>query len=341
MDPEDTHDMMLKRGEFLGKHVFTRWLTRVAFFYEHASLQQTVAGIDFPNPVGLAAGFDKDVQLVDILPHVGFGFIEVGSITGEPCEGNPKPRLWRLPKEKSLVVYYGLKNRGSVALGKKLKTIHSPIPLGVSVAKTNCKETADVETGIRDYVKAYLNTKDTASYVTINISCPNAFGGEPFTDSQKLDALLQRIEEVGITKPIFLKLKPDLSQEELDNIIAVVDKHKITGFICSNLAKTELEEGMKGFVGGKIAQQRSDDQVKYVYTKTNGKYVIMGCGGVFNAADAYKKIKNGATLIQLITGMIYEGPQTISSINEGLVRLLKKDGYKNIQEAIGKNVLRR
>lgn len=342
MDPEMVHDRMTKNGVFLGSNPITRTATSLMFSYQDPVLEQDMLGIHFPNPIGLAAGFDKNAQLVDILPSVGFGFAEVGSITGEPCEGNPKPRLWRLPKSKSLVVYYGLMNDGSEVLSKKLKNKHFKIPIGISVAKTNNKDTVDLQKGIADYVKAYRAFADIGAYTTINISCPNAFGGEPFTDRAKLDLLLSEIDKIPTKKPVFLKISPDLEKDRVDEIIEICHRHKIHGLICANLTKKRSNPKIKdsdvpekGGISGKAQEDLANDLIRYVYQKTKGKYVIIGCGGVSTAEDAYKKIKLGASLIQMITGMIFEGPQVISDINLGLTRLLKADGYTNIAEAIG------
>src|SRR4030042_3231233 len=183
IDPETIHDVMVSFGQFLGNYSFLRKFTGLLFYYQNKKLEQKILGIKFRNPIGLAAGFDKNAQLTDILPFVGFGFCEVGSITGEPCEGNPKPRLWRLKKSKGLLVYYGLKNDGCEILSKKLEDKKFSIPVGTNIAKTNSKKTVEVDAGISDYVKAFRKFADIGDYFTINISCPNAFGGQPFTDS--------------------------------------------------------------------------------------------------------------------------------------------------------------
>ena len=301
-------------------------------------------GIKFKNPIGLAAGFDKDAYLPGILPSVGFGFTEVGTITGKPCEGNPKPRLWRLKNSKSLVVYYGLKNDGCEEISKRLKNQKFSIPVITSIGKTNSKETMEEKKGIADYLKAYKAFLDIGQVFDINISCPNAFGGLPFSDPKKLDNLLSQIDKIPSKKPILLKMPPDLKDGELDEILKVVSKHKVSGFICSNLTKDRKKSERKitdkfipdhGGLSGKLVEDLANEQIAKIYQKTKGKYVIIGLGGVFSAEDAYKKIKLGASLIQLITGMIFEGPQLISEINFGLVRLLKKDGFKNISRAIG------
>jgi len=344
-DPEKIHNFVIKIGSLLGKNKLTKFLTKILFYYYHPSLEQNILGINFKNPIGLAAGFDKDGLLVKIIPCIGFGFSEIGSITGEKCLGNPKPRLWRLKKSKSLVVYYGLKNEGALKIAERLKKESFEIPIGISIAKTNSPETVNTQKAIEDYFKAYKSFLDIGDYFVINISCPNSFGGEPFNDAEKLDALLQKITSIPKNKPIFLKLSPDLTKIEIDKIINIARKYKIDGFVATNLTKRRNLKNIldkkiptKGGISGRALKDLSNEVISYIYKKTKGEFIIIGVGGIFSAKDAYEKIKCGASLIQLITGMIYEGPQLISQINLELVELIKKDGYKNISEAIGKNI---
>ncbi|OGI88072.1 dihydroorotate dehydrogenase (quinone) [Candidatus Nomurabacteria bacterium RIFCSPLOWO2_01_FULL_33_24] len=342
IDPEVVHDRIIKVGQFLGSNFLTREITKLFFYYSHKNLKQNILGIDFPNPIGLAGGFDKNAQITDILPSIGFGFMEVGSITGAPCEGNSKPRLWRLKKSRGLIVYYGLKNEGSEKLSNKLQKKSFKIPLGINIAKTNNKETVELEAGISDYQKAFKKFTEIGDYFTINISCPNAFGGQPFTNPAYLDVLLTRIDKILTKKPVFLKISPDLTEREIDKIIEISKKHHVNGFICTNLTKRRDNKNIvenniseKGGISGKVISELSNNLISYIYKKTKRNFVIIGCGGVFTAEDAYIKIKAGASLVQLITGMIFEGPQLISTINQGLVKLLKKDGLNNISEAVG------
>lgn len=347
MDPEKVHDFFTLKGRFLGSNPLTKVITKIALSYSHPTLEQTILGVKFPNPVGLSAGFDKNALLTDILPAVGFGFMEVGTITGEKCEGNPRPRLWRLKKSKGLVIYYGLKNDGAKAVSERLKNKKFEIPLITSIGKTNCENTIETQAGIKDYLKAYRSFTDIGHFFDINISCPNAFGGQPFSDPFKLDQLLTEIDKVETKKPIFLKMPPDLEDDHIDGILKVVEKHKIAGFICTNLTKNKNSKIIDDFIpdkggfSGKVVEDLSNRMIGKIYQKTLGKYVIIGCGGIFSAEDAYKKIKLGASLVQLITGMVFEGPQVIGEINRGLVKFLKKDGYKNISEAVGVDLLSR
>lgn len=341
-DPEVVHDGMTKVGKILGNFWLGKRVTQMLFGYSHEILKQNVLGITFQNPIGLSAGFDKNVELTDIFPSVGFGFVEVGSITGNQCSGNPKPRLWRLPKSKSLVVYYGLKNDGCEAIAKRIAHKYFAIPVGMSVAMTNCKENLEVEKGVQDFAKAFTVMKEFGSYITVNISCPNTTGGQPYTDPVKLEQLFLVLDTIPTEKPIFIKLSPDLSREQTDSILDVIGRHRVHGIICTNLTKKRGNEKLLdseipevGGMSGKVVQDMADDMLAYVYKKTGKKYILMGCGGVFTAEDAYKKIRLGASLVQMITGMIFEGPQVISEINQGLVELLKRDGFKNVSEAVG------
>lgn len=336
-DPEDVHDSMTAMGEFLGGNIIGRGLTGLMFGYQDKMLEQDIAGIKFKNPIGLAAGFDKDARLTQILPAVGFGFEEIGSITAKAYEGNKKPRLYRLPERRALRVNYGLKNRGAAAVHDKLKKFKFAFPVGVSIAKTNARETSVVSAGIEDYFFSYKTFADIGRYFTINISCPNTCEEKPiFAEPENLYLLLERIFSIPKIKPLFIKLSPDLPEIQLQGILQVCQKYKVDGFVCTNLTKVNnFNHAGRGGFSGKAVQGLSDELIVKVYKFYGGKKIIIGCGGVFSAQDAYKKIKLGASLVQLITGMIYEGPQLIGEINRGLVRLLRKDGFKNISEAVG------
>lgn len=355
MDPEFIHDRMIFFGRLLGRNVVGRWMIKMMFYSGGSRLHQRVGGMTFYSPLGLAAGFDKNIDLCSVLPFLGFGFAEFGSITGKYCEGNPKPRLWRLPKSQGLVVYYGLKNDGAEALSKKMflerkrserTKLGRHFVYGVSLAKTNCKDTADRDVGIEDYYKAYELMRDAADYITINISCPNAFGGQPFTDAESLELLMTRLDKLYVEgKPVFVKLSPDLDLETVDVLLDVCDKHKVDGFVCTNLTKKRdnkkiLDDEVPelGGLSGKVVHKMSDVLIAHLYKRFRGEKIIIGVGGVFSAEDAYAKIKLGANLIQMITGMIYMGPSVISEINLGLESLLKRDGYSHVSEAVGVDV---
>lgn len=338
-DPEKTHDFMVARGHSLGNYSFTRKCVRSFFDYQHPSIVQTIHGINFANPVGLSAGFDKNAVLTRIMPAVGFGFMEVGSITAHASAGNAKPRMWRYPNDKSILVHLGLNNDGVESITSRLERERVSIPVGTNIAMTNKPKAFGVEEGIADYAASFKRLANIGSYFTINVSCPNTYQGEPFSDPAVLDKLFTALDNIPTNKPIFLKLSPDLSEPEVDALYEVVQNHRLHGFVCSNLThdlqRANGASQFQGGLSGKAQWELSNKQLSSLYKRSNGKYVIIGVGGVFSAEDAYHKIKLGASLVELITGMIYEGPQLISTINQGLVRLLKKDGFSAIGEAIG------
>jgi len=334
-DAEQVHNFFVKTGAQISTSSLLRKLTSAAFSFHHPALEQTLCRIHFTNPVGLSAGFDKNAELLHILPKFGFGFAEVGSITALPCTGNSGKRLARLPKQKSLWVNLGLNNQGAKAIAQRLKKYSFDMPFGISIAKTNCKETCNTEVGINDYLTSLrcFSRNNIGNYYTLNISCPNAYGGQPFHEPNLYEQLLKKVSKMKIKKPIFVKLSPDIKRSRINKIIAISKKYGVAGFICTNL--TKKHNGKKGGISGKAVEKRANELLAYLANKTKGKYILVGAGGIFSAEDAYKKIKLGAHLVQLITGMIYQGPQLISEINESLVRLLQKDGYSSISQAVG------
>lgn len=345
IDPEVIHDAITLFGNLLGRFNLTRFITKKLFYFEDRKLAQKILGIKFNNPIGLSAGFDKDAKLLDILPSVGFGYEEIGTVTDKPYGGNPKPRLYRLRKSKGLVVYYGLKNIGAEKIIQKLRGKKFDFPVAVSIGKTNSPKTNTDKSGIEDYYQCFqkFNTENIGDFYVINISCPNTFGGEPFITPKKLDALLSTLRKIKTRKPVFVKMPINPKWREFNALLKVVVKHKIDGVIIGNLnkdykdssIKDTIPDYMKGGISGRPTFELSNKLISATYQNYHAKLVIVGVGGVFSAEDAYEKIKLGASLVSLITGMIYEGPQLIGQINKELVEMLKKDGYKNVSEAVG------
>lgn len=345
-DPEKIHDVFVWMGARIGSYSWTRFLTRALFSRQNKILEQEIAGLQFRNPVGLSAGFDKEADLPACMQAVGFGFSQVGSITKNAYVGNPYPRLYRLKKSKAIVVYYGLKNLGVEATIEKMKHFKLPgFPVSASVAKTNCKGTVSTEEGIEDYCASLklLQEANCNDFYTINISCPNTYGGEPFTTPERLTALLESIETLKLKKPVFVKMPINLRWKEFRALLDVIEGFSVTGLVIGNLNKNHQDPHIKdkipGYVKGGISglpcQKLSNELISKTYKYTEGRLVIIGVGGIFSADDAYEKICRGASLVQVITGMIYEGPQLIGSINRGIVKRLKKDGFAQISEAVG------
>ena len=210
LDPEKVHNSFIKIGKNLSSHRATKKVVSLVFNYRHPSLEQTILGIKFRNPIGLSGGFDKNADLINIMDSVGFGFVEVGSVTAKPYEGNSGIRLKRIIDKKSIWVNLGLNNEGVLNIRNKLHGKKFGIPFGINIAKTNCQETVNPEIGLKDYIYSLKILKKEGDYFTINISCPNAFGGQPFTSPELYEKLLKEMDKLKIKKPVFVKLSPDL-----------------------------------------------------------------------------------------------------------------------------------
>ena len=354
MEPENAHSAFKRVGLFLGSNPITRGFSSLMWDYNHKSLNIEVDGIKYRNPVGLSAGFDKDGELTKIYPSMGFGLAELGSFTGEVCPGNPGRRLFRMVKSRAIVVWYGLNNQGSEKIASRLAKVNfGRLRVGINAAKSNVTPEFELQESIRDYLKTMTLFKDVGDYFTINISCPNTQDGEPFVDEHNLDALLgavtQHIRPIT-DKPIYVKLAADISIAEINIIVDGCVKHNMEGFVLTNLAKPShnsehlpeeyptakgLLPAGKGAMSGLPLQRISTDVIRHVYRRTRGTKTLIGVGGIFTAKDAYEKITSGASLLHMITTMIFDGPQNLSEINRGLVQLMKKDGFTSLEQAVG------
>lgn len=345
IDAERVHISAVRIGEFFGNHPITRSFTRAVFFLKpHVCLRQKLADIVFQSPVGLAAGFDYEARLTQILPDLGFGFSTIGTITNREYEGNPKPRLGRFPQSRSLLVNKGFKNSGAVFTAARLEKYDFDIPIGVSIGKTNILLNEDES--IDDILKGFGVFERSSvhhSYYELNISCPNLFGTVSFYNTHLLRRLLDALESLHISRPVFVKMPTSRSDDEVVKMIEILKSFLfIKGLIFGNLSRdpsllhpSEADTKMEGSFSGMPVQKRSDELIRLAYKVCGKNMIIIGCGGIFDARDAYRKIRLGASLVQLITGMIFEGPQLISELNVGLGMLIKKDGFQNISEAIG------
>ena len=351
---DDIHVLFLRVGNFLGKYSFARKIVNSIFFYKNQTLSQKILNLEFQNPVGLAAGFDYGADLLNILPDVGFGFETIGTVTNLKYEGNPFPMLGRLPKSKSLLVNKGFKSNGIDYVLKKISKRKKYFTLGVSIGTTNKKYERE-EDMINDFHSSLSKAvaEDYFDYFEINISCPNLVhlpeNFVKFDTPAGLKNLLDKLSTININKPAFIKMYSEKSLQETLSLCEVAEDYNfISGFIFSNLVKDrnnkkldigEIEKlkNQKGNFSGKPTQELSNNLISEVYKKykDTNRFIIIGCGGIFDGKDAYEKIKRGASLVQMITGMIYEGPSQIGIINKELVELIKKDGYKNISETIG------
>lgn len=351
-DPELVHNSFTVLGNQLGRFPAARILTQKCLSYHHPALEQTIAGLHFQNPVGLSAGFDYDGKMSGIMSSVGFGFASVGTVTNQPYPGNPKPRLTRLPLTQSILVNKGFKSAGiRHVLDRNIVKPDSQYILGISIGATNSPQTSEPGTQIPDILEAFNVTINQPKYslldyLELNISCPNVMGAGTLATPQHLSRLLAQIAKLKLGKPLWIKFPIHVSDPEAIELVNIMVKYRVAAVIIGNLYKkrdpqainpSELKMVAKlpGNFSGKPTEKLSNHLISLIYKQFHEKISIVGVGGIFSAQDAYEKIKSGASLVQLITGMIYRGPQLIGDINQGLVSLLKQDGFTHLSEAIG------
>ena len=332
-DPENVHDFFTWTGELLGKCSLTRFLTSLIYGYRSSkngkNISKTVDGITYRTPILLSAGFDYNGRLTQILPCIGFGGEEVGSVTARPCEGNAKPRLTRLPQSKSIIVNKGLRNEGVDKIIKRLNAQKPCFVIGISIARTNDEQSAQsIQAGIDDYVYSFkrLNEENVGDYYTINISCPNAFGGETFANPELLAQLLPALMIIPCSKPVYIKMPINIPWDHFEQLLKIIDQNKFNGVVIGNLNKDYSwldvrEEAPKEYVGGlsgKPCTHPSTDLIRKTKEIYGNRFTIIGVGGIMSPETAKEKFDAGADLIQLITGMIYEGPGLVKKIAKSL-----------------------
>lgn len=334
----------------------TPFLLDSMFEFAHPSLHQEIFGKTFANPVGLAAGFDKNARLIPFFKKAGCGFVEVGSISAKKSKGNKRPRAFRLTEDEALINRMGLNNDGADAIRPRLKRHSGQIafPIGVNIVKTH-DPTINGAEAIEDFCHSFRTLAPYADYVALNVSCPNTTEGKTFEDPNSLDDLLRAImaerTALGRKVPVLVKMSPPPAEKFVldsfyDELIMVSLGHGVNGFIATNTASDRMglstsdatiEKIGNGGLSGKPIRARANGLVKYLYTKTSGKVPIIGVGGISSAEDAYERIKAGASLIQIYTGLVYEGPGLIRTIKEGLVRLMEEEGHSSIKKVVGLN----
>ena len=300
------------------------------------SLRTQVAGLNFPSPVGLAAGFDKNAEVPEQMLGLGFGFVEVGTLTPEPQEGNPKPRLFRLRADRAVINRLGFNNRGQPAAFERLQRgTHSHGVIGVNVGAN--KTSTD---RIADYVSGVRAMSSVASYITINISSPNTPGLRTLHDEGALNELLAAVRSVRTKKPIFLKVSPDLDNGDPERIVRAATDHGIDALIVSNttISRPPLKSRFASETGGLSGaplKALALDALRKFRNASGGEIALIGVGGIGGADDAWERIRAGANLVQLYTSMVYEGPGLARRIANGLAQHLEREGFANIGEAVG------
>ncbi len=328
LDAEFVHNQFTNMGQLIGSNATTKNILKLFLNKNNSKLVMQIDGISFPNRVGLAAGFDYNGRLVNVLSAVGFGFQTVGTVTYQPYKGNPTPRLGRFPRSQSLLVNKGLKTLGAKQIIKDLERIGEfDIPTGISIASTNTHFNSLNEQLFDFLATFYLFEKSQVkhSHYELNISCPNTFGGEPFTTPDRLEILLSALDKFNISKPIYVKMPIDFSDRDFLALLKVINRHSIAGVNIGNLTKDKKNPDVnkqdrvewkqkKGNLSGKPTFKRSNHLIQLTKSHYKNRFTIIGTGGIFTPQDAKEKIKNGADLVQLITGMIYEGPQVVGQI---------------------------
>ncbi len=336
LDPEVAHDLAIKS---LKINILPK-----SFFEVHNEelLETNLFDHTIPNPIGLAAGFDKSAEVYNSLFKFGYGFIEVGTITPKRQLGNSKPRIFRLEKDKALINRLGFNNHGSEIISKRLSENIPEGFLGVNIGPNK-----DTINKVDDYYVCLSKLSSYSGYITINISSPNTEGLRDFHDQDEMEKLLMGLNKIKkekkIKQPIVLKLSPDISDSKVSPIIELTQKYSISGIIISNTTDKNREELIdskkleKGGLSGKPLRKISTKLIKKFYKETKGKIQIIGVGGVDSGDSAFEKIAAGANAVQLYTGMVYEGPGIVKNIKTDLISILKKHNFKNIRNVVGIN----
>jgi len=300
------------------------------------SLRTRVAGIDFPTPIGLAAGFDKDAEVPGQMLSLGFGFVEVGTLTPRPQEGNPRPRLFRLRKDRAVINRLGFNNGGQpAAYARLMECSHLPGVIGVNVGANK-----DSKDRIADYVAGIRAMAPVARYLTINISSPNTPGLRGLQDKGALEELLAAVSALGVSKPIFLKVAPDLGEGDPERIARAAIDQGIDAIIVSNttVSRPPLKSrhaGEEGGLSGAPLKPLALDALRRFRRASAGEIPLIGVGGIATAADAFERIRAGASLVQLYSAMVYEGPGIARRIARGLAKHLQREGFESVAEAVG------
>ncbi|TAN20974.1 MAG: quinone-dependent dihydroorotate dehydrogenase [Chitinophagaceae bacterium] len=316
--PEKAHHIAMGGLNIIRSLPGGKSILKKYFCFAYPMLKKEVFGITFPNPVGLAAGFDKDAKWIDSLECLGFGFMEIGTVTPLPQPGNEKPRLFRLPKDRALINRMGFNNEGAEAAALRIKKSHAQLIIGGNIGKNKITPN---ENAAEDYEKCFHALYDVVDYFVINVSSPNTPGLRSLQEKEPLQRLILRLQNLNkqkpVPRPILLKIAPDLNEGQLNDIISIVLETGLSGIVATNT--TIGREGLRtpsdrvqamgaGGLSGKPLQKKSTEIIRYLYQKTNGLVPIIASGGIFNAADAKEKLDAGAALVQVYTGFIYEGP---------------------------------
>lgn len=330
--PETIHHFIVKALKVIFALPYRSWITKKFFSVDNPKLERTVFGITFKNPVGFAAGFDKNAEVYNELSCFGFSHIEIGTVTPKAQKGNPRPRSFRLKKDKGLINRMGFNNKGADTVSRNLKKRKHQVIIGGNIGKNTLTPNEDA---INDYAYCFEALYDQVDYFAVNVSCPNIANLSKLQDKDYLTKILSRIKELNSLKPkekpILLKISPDLSDKQLDDIIDIVMTLKIDGIIATNTTTRRdnletsgniVEKIGNGGLSGRPIRDKSTEVIKYLSEKSGNAFPIIGVGGIHSVLDAVDKLSAGASLVQVYTGFIYEGPLLAKKINKALLEIL-------------------
>ncbi len=348
-DPEWLHQQTLRSLSWLDQPWALSTL-RQWYGFEDERLSQTVFECLFKNPIGLAAGFDKDGVASEVWSSFGFGFAELGTVTFHAQPGNPQPRLFRLPMDRAALNRMGFNNKGAAALKERLQGRQRTGPIGINLGKSKM---TPLESAADDYLESFRLLKALGDYFVVNVSSPNTPGLRSLQSTDQLEPILAALQQENTAgKPILVKIAPDLAWEDIAAVLDLTQQYKLAGIIATNT--TISREGLKtqmieatgkavaeeaGGISGAPVRARSTEVIRFIYKQTNGTLPIIGVGGVFTADDAWEKITAGASLVQVYTGWIYEGPSMVRRILQGLLQKLEEHELSSIEAAIGRQEL--
>jgi len=347
LDAERAHNLTLRAAELGGRSSVVRRVAARSFSYRDPRLETSLAGIPLANPIGLAAGFDKNARAIGMLGALGFGHLEIGSVSADASDGNPKPRLFRIPEDRGIVVAYGVPNDGAAVVRTRLEGPRR-VPVGLNLVKTNdpARPAAGPEV-YEDYARSLVLLQDRSDYIALNLSCPNSLADRDFFDElPRIDGLLSRLAACDPRVPVILKLKPTRDPGVLREIVAIADGYDFVGGFAINLppgkppdldlrSPRETLERLPGAVGGPPVERYVNAILETLKEITGDRYALIAAGGVSTAEAAYRKLKLGATTVQLYTGLVYHGPALVRQILAGLVELLERDGVPSVRAING------
>jgi dihydroorotate dehydrogenase len=350
LDPEAAHHLAIATCRRISESSILQAIAKSTFYYSDSRLSQTLWNLKFENPVGLAAGFDKNAEAIGAWSHLGFGFAEVGTITAHAQSGNPQPRLFRLPSDRAVLNRMGFNNRGAAATAVDLKNYLQAhklsIPLGINLGKSKITEIAEAKL---DYAESLRSLYEFGDYFVVNVSSPNTPNLRDLQATDQLCGILAELNPINTqNKPILVKIAPDLNDADIVEVVKASQAYGVAGIIATNttisrqnLTTTHLSMTGKpvteeaGGISGQPVRDRSLEVINLLWQTTQGNLPIIGVGGVFTAEDAWQKITAGAAIVQVYTGLIYEGPMIVKQILQGLVAKLEANGLENMHQAIG------